>query len=859
MSATKEENHDTISPKQKLRAYRKWLSKKVLLYNDSGFKVDRTRLPDTLLEHAKDTVVWAASKGCAAVFSSFGMTKTRTNIALLIEAKKQNPHAPVLVICPLGVKSQFQLEDGPVMGVNFQYITNRIEQHEATTDFHITNFDRIRESDLDLTMYGAVAIDEGAVLRNDDTEQTRRLLTSFKATPYKFVFTAMPAPNEWVEYLTYAEFLGVMDRGQAKTRFFNRDSEHADKLTLNPIHADAFWAWVHSWALFLDKPSDLGYSDEGYQLPELIINVHELPVDRSVLGDVKDKDGQYQLLAESGRSLAAEAKIKKATCKQRIQKAKEIVDANPDDNFLIWHLREDERQELEHTLPGIVTVHGKQLIDDKENRIWQFSHGHCRLFGSKQSICGSGANFQHHCHRAIYASIDHNLHDFIQSIYRIYRFKQKHQVTIDIIISEAERHIWEDILRKWNNFKEARGTMGQLIQRYGLNHALEIGKVTRSFGCERRVMQGKSFIAINNDTVEELFTTPDNYFGMKLTSIPFGNQYEYCHSYNDFGHNTMERFWEQMDFLIPEELRTLQPGRICAVHVKDRILPGNYTGLGMYTLYEFSDDTVKAYKKHGFAYIGRITIATDVVRENGQSYRLGWTEMTKDGTKMGVGNPEYVLLFRKAPTDTSNAYADVPVEKSKEVYSRARWQIDAHSFWRSNGDRLLTPAEIANLDLDKAMAYFNITNSGTVYDYQLHIAIAESLDSKGKLPTSFMSVGAQSWMSEIWTDITRMRTLNTKQGQDKEQQHLCPLPLDIIERLIYRYSNEGDIIGDSFGGLFSTPYTAIQMNRIGWGCELNPEYWKAGTGYLIAEEYKQQMPTLFDDVKFTEPKEQVAA
>ena len=149
-----------------------------------------------------------------------------------------------------------------------------------------------------------------------------------------------------------------------------------------------------------------------------------------------------------------------------------------------------------------------------------------------------------------------------------------------------------------------------------------------------------------------------------------------------------------MDFLTPELLRILKPGRIAAIHVKDRILFGNATGDGMPTVDPFSDMTVMHFTKHGFRYMGRIVVLTDVVRENNQTYRLGWTEQCKDGTKMGVGCPEYVLLFRKLPTDTTKAYADTPVTKNKENYTRAQWQLDAHAFYRSSGDRLLTKEEI---------------------------------------------------------------------------------------------------------------------------------------------------------------------
>ena len=169
--------------------------------------------------------------------------------------------------------------------------------------------------------------------------------------------------------------------------------------------------------------------------------------------------------------------------------------------------------------------------------------------------------------------------------------------------------------------------------------------------CER-----KHYEAVYGDCVEETRAMESNSVDLIHTSIPFGNHYEYSANYNDFGHNQdTERFFEQMDFLTPELLRVLKPGRVAAIHVKDRVLFGNATGTGMPTIEPFHADCIEHYMRHGFQYFGMITVVTDVVRENNQTYRLGWTEQCKDGTKMGVGCPEYILLFRKLPTDHSKA------------------------------------------------------------------------------------------------------------------------------------------------------------------------------------------------------------
>jgi hypothetical protein len=301
-----------------------------------------------------------------------------------------------------------------------------------------------------------------------------------------------------------------------------------------------------------------------------------------------------------------------------------------------------------------------------------------------------------------------------------------------------------------------------------------------------------------------------------------------------------------MDYLTPHLHRVLSPGRVAAIHVKDRILFGNATGDGMPTCDSFHEETSLHFQKHGFRKIGMITVVTDVVRENNQTYRLGWSEQCKDGSKMGVGCPEYILLFRKLPTDKSRAYADDPVVKEKSDYTRAQWQLDAHAFWRTSGDRLLTKTELQALPVDSLQKVYREHSRKSVYSYEEHVEIAKKLDQDGRLPASFMVVAPGSWQMDVWDDINRMRTLNGDQRRRNVQMHVCPLQLEIIERIINRYSNEGDRVFDPFGGLMSVPYTAVKMGRYGIGVELNSDYFRDGIGYLKMAEQEATAPTLFD-------------
>ena len=567
--------------------------------------------------------------------------------------------------------------------------------------------------------------------------------------------------------------------------------------------------------------------------------------------DAEDKNGQIALFTEAAAGLKDAAAVKRESMEARIRKAKEIVDSSPEDSFILWHDLEAERHMIKQMIPETVDIYGSMDYDEREHRVINFSEGKTRLFATKKELSGSGCNFQKYCHREIFVGIDYEFNDFIQAIHRCYRFLQTEDVVIDIIYMENEREIKEALLKKWENHDHMVEKMVEIVRKYGLNNAGITEIIKRKMGVEAVRVEGKRYTCVHNDCVEETKRMESNSIDLIHTSIPFSNHYEYSANYNDFGHNeNTDKFFEQLDYLSPELLRVLKPGRVAAIHVKDRVLFGNATGTGMPTMEPFHAQCIMHYMKHGFQYFGMITVVTDVVRENNQTYRLGWTEQCKDGTKMGVGCPEYILLFRKLPTDRSTAYADTPVKKDKEEYTRAQWQIDAHGFWRASGDRLISKDEILKfleeVPVRNLQKVYRQYSRDTVYDYEQHVKLAKDLDKDGHLPATFMVVAPGSWNDDVWDDINRMRTLNANQKRRDLQMHVCPLQLEIVERIINRYSNKDDLVYDPFGGLMTVPMTAVKMGRRGYVCELNPDYFRDGVSYCEAAENDIDTPTLFD-------------
>lgn len=880
--------------------YNEFLKNKVVIAESYGFDVPIESLNNILFPHQRDIVHWAIKGGRRAIFANWGLGKSMMQIELANKCIEKTGK-PFIIVGPLAVHNEFR-QDNESMGAKYPitYITDSdtIENYEP--QIFITNYERVRMGDIDASKFCGSSFDEASILRNLKTETTNYVISHFSKLQYRFVATATPTPNDLIEILNYAVFLGVISRGHALTRFFQRDSTKAGNLTLYPNKKKEFWQWVSTWAIFITKPSDLGYSDEGYILPDLKIVEHCIDVVKQE--SYINSFGELVMFDEEVKGLEGTSKEKRESIKVRCDAAYEI--SKNCESAILWHHLEPERKYLESLFKkdSAFAVYGSQKLSIKEKLLGGFAHGEYSYLLTKPKIAGSGCNLQGYCHDAIFVGIDYKYNDFIQAIHRLLRYGQTHQVTVHLLFTNAEYEVLKALYRKWEQDKELKQEMIKLIKEYGLN--TEIIKQQM----ERQIFKGGKKLTIgsatvyNNDTVvihADKKEMPDNSQHMILTSIPFGNHYEYSDNYNDFGHNQdNEKFFEQMDFLIPNLWRVLKPGRVAAIHVKDRIRYSYQNGTKFTSIDDFSGQTVRSFTKQHvkekidrikallkqdaftspldlphlvgfkkriiekqyrhllgqlkkeyadrFYLMGKITVTTDVVRENNQTYRLGWTEQCKDATKMGCGMPEYVLLFRKPPTQMDNAYADEPVEKDKSDYDISTWQIDAHAYYRSSGDRFLSYEELKKLDFQKIVQAWKVHNEKSIYSFEEHLQTCQYLEEFGKLSKLFTTLPVHSNTDMVWTDVNRMDTLNAKQTNTKREKHICPLQIDIIKRLLNRYTMKGERVDDPFGGLFSTSNVAMEMGRESVSCELKSEYFKDGVFYLEAKHHKMNVPTLFD-------------
>ncbi len=423
--------------------YDGFLHGKVVTAPESGIDVKPEELSRKLKPHQRDAVIWALKGGRRGLFESFGLGKTAQELEYCrLIVRHQGGKA--LIVLPLGVRQEFKRDAVELLGMAPpEYVRSMEEAERSDASILMTNYERVRDGDIDPRAFTATVLDEASVLRSFGSKTYQTFLDKFQGVPYKLVCTATPSPNRYKELIHYAGFLEVMDTGQALTRFFQRDSTKANNLTLYPHKEKEFWLWVSTWALMITKPSDLGYSDEGYALPPLKVVPHVI---RDQYGQSVGRDGQVELLRKAAVSLSEAAREKRDTIGARVAMAKEIIDSDPEAHFILWHDLEAEREAIQKAIPEAVPIYGTQDLETREANTMGFSDGKFRILSTKKELSGSGCNFQRHCHRAIFVGIDYEFNDFIQAVHRIYRFLQTEEVTIDILYTESEQEIYRALM-----------------------------------------------------------------------------------------------------------------------------------------------------------------------------------------------------------------------------------------------------------------------------------------------------------------------------------------------------------------------------------------------------------------------------
>jgi DNA modification methylase len=753
-------------------SYADFLEKKTFVDHPSGFDFEirddqLTRGGEYELKDFQAAIVrWALRRGRAALFEDTGLGKTAQQVSWAW-CVHQFDGSRVLIFAPLCVAQQ-TVEEAARFGIKVTYVRSSAETKE--TGVYITNYEMIEhfEESLLAGWFGGVVLDESSILKSQDSKTRARLIRACGRVPYRLSCTATPAPNDFIELAQQAEFLGIMTAAEMLATFFIHNSGQlvdgdGQKWRLKGHAKSRFWEWLATWAVFIRKPSDLGFSDEGYNLPPLEIEEIIVPSDLPV-----------------AKTLPERIKARKATIDERVRVAAEIANAMPDgEPCLLWCHLNEESAKLAKLIPTAAEVKGSDPISWKEKNLLGFCQGDPEDLVTKAKIAGFGMNWQH-CATQIHVGLSDSWEQLYQAIRRSYRFGQKRPVRAILITSAAEGATRENVKRKQRQADEMAEAMvahmREFCRRQVIGTERERGAYERDIAAGKAGKDGEDFVLHLGDCVDVAREIPDDSIDFSVFSPPFASLFTYSNLERDMGNSKNHAVFQQhFEFLVKEMIRIMRPGRLVSVHIQDLIATKSFDGF--IGIHDFSGRVIKAFVEAGFYFHSRLTVWKDpvVAMQRTKSIGLLWKQIKKDSSISRQGLPDYVITFRKPGVNTK------PLSHTPEEFPVRLWQ------------QLASPC---------------------------------------------------------WNDIRQSNTLNRKLAREEsDERHICPLQLDLIERLCFLWSAPGDVVFSPFAGIGSEGYVALTMGRKFIGSELKRSYFEIAKQNLIqAEGVGYRFPFFSDKV-----------
>lgn len=410
--------------------YHAFLARKAIFDPPTG--IEPRDLPAPLFPFQRDIVTWALRRGRAAVFAGTGLGKSLMELSWA-DAVHRETGRDILHLAPLAVSSQMAREANK-FGIAAHLAR---EQGECAPGVNITNYQKLDH--FDLSRFGGVILDESSILKSSTGHYRTELIRACAAIPFRLAATATPAPNDFMELGNHAEFLGVMSYTDMLATFFTHDGSETQKWRLKGHAEQAFWRWMASWAVMLRKPSDLGYANDGYDLPPLTQTQHV------VAADYAPSLETGTLFPMQAHTMAERLAARRDTIEARVAKAAAITPA--DRPFMWWCNLNSESEALTRAIPGAVETRGSDPDEVKEQKILDFISGKTRVLVSKPSVCGFGLNFQH-CADAGFVGLNDSFEQVYQAVRRFWRFGQTRPVNVHFIASEIEGAVVANLKRK---------------------------------------------------------------------------------------------------------------------------------------------------------------------------------------------------------------------------------------------------------------------------------------------------------------------------------------------------------------------------------------------------------------------------
>jgi len=388
-------------------------------------------IPDFMFPHQQALTRWALRRGRSAVFADTGLGKMLIEL-VWADAVRKHTASAVIGACPLAVAAQIAAE-GARFGIEVNVC--REASDIDPNGINVTNYDRLHKFDLDA--FGGVFLDESSVIKHHDTRTFSTLTAAFRQTPFKLCATATPAPNDWTELGTHAEFLGICTRQEMLAEYFTHDGGDTSVWRLKGHARQIFWRWVSTWGAMIRRPSDLGFDDSAYVLPPLHMHEHTVRTEMDTNG---------ALFAMDAQSLSERRDARRSSMSDRVAECAAIVNADGRP-WVVWCDLNAEGEALRKAIPGSVEIAGSDSVDEKESRLQDFAAGRIRVLITKPSIAGWGLNWQH-CDRMAFVGVTDSFEAFYQAVRRCWRFGQKREVHAHIFASEAEGAVVANLKRK---------------------------------------------------------------------------------------------------------------------------------------------------------------------------------------------------------------------------------------------------------------------------------------------------------------------------------------------------------------------------------------------------------------------------
>jgi superfamily II DNA or RNA helicase len=427
--------------------YKKFLKNKQIVDEKSGFKISKSELNPMLFNWQKVLVQWSLARGRAALFASTGNGKTAMQLEWAYQIHKKE-NKPILILAPLAVSRQTKNE-----GDKFNISVNVCKDNsDVINGINITNYEKLHK--FDPRKFIGVVLDESSIIKNFASKTKNQVIDSFKKTKYRLACTATPSPNDYAELGNHAEFLGVMNRSEMLATFFINDTGDTGKWRIKGhVKDNVFWRWLASWSIMMTKPSDIGFSDEGFILPKIHYHQHIIPT--------KSKN-KNSLLPELARTLNDRRKIRRETIKLRCEKAANLINKT-NERWIAWCNLNDESSTLTKIIDDCEEVAGRHSNEVKSTRLLRFANGDLKRLVSKPKIAGFGLNMQI-CNNAVFVGLNDSFEEFFQACRRIWRFGQKKEVNIHIVIEEREGEVLKNIQRKEEQFQTMIDSMVEYMK-----------------------------------------------------------------------------------------------------------------------------------------------------------------------------------------------------------------------------------------------------------------------------------------------------------------------------------------------------------------------------------------------------------